>query len=155
MFCLRLCPLLLIRNIDIFCLSLSLIHFDKKQEQKWWKSRFEGNGVNTRNNMCFSCFKTSVEKIYRNSRQTQKISCWKKYKEHTRLSRFVRAPNMGENFIGTAWGHVYQKRTQKLPKMGPKRTWRDIAMTPEIFWNKKSEFRPCFDADTQWGQPYW
>ena len=47
---------------DSFVSSLSLIHFDKKQEQKWSKSRFGGNSVNTRNNMCFSCFKTSVEK---------------------------------------------------------------------------------------------
>ena len=52
----------------------------------------------------------------------QKISYWKKYKEHTGPSRFVRAPNMGENFIGTAWAHAYQKRTQKVPKTGPKRT---------------------------------
>jgi len=60
---------------------------------------------------------------------------------------------MGENFIGTAWAHAYQKRTQKVPKTGPKRTRGGHQRDPKIFWDKKSEFRPGFDVDTQWGQP--
>ena len=91
--------------------------------------------------MCFSCFKTSVEKICRSSRQSGEISYWKKYKEHTGPSRFVWAPNTGENFIRTAWGHMYQKHTKKYQKWaqnipGGTSPW------PQKYFGKNQNFVP-------------
>ena len=113
-----------------FCSSLSSIHFLQETGAKIVKITFGGNGVNTENNMCFSCFRISVEKSIVSQDKRGKSHVGKSAKSTSDPADLFGRQTWERIFPGQH-GDTCTKMYPKSTKNGPKKYPADIAMTPE------------------------